>query len=114
MQAGHGGLYGVNQTQYKDYKWNNTHMIDVAKLVKTYRERVNPDVKVYLVQVAGYKDVLVPEYYDKTYILGGWGDGLLKFAHYLSKVNEPVLESQNKEEIKTEPTVVVKKKRFKM
>lgn len=114
MQAGHGGLYGVDQTQYKDYKWNNTHMIDVAKLVKTYRERVNPDVKVYLVQVAGYKDVLVPEYYDKTYILGGWGDGLLKFAHYLSKVNEPVLESQNKEEIKTEPTVVVKKKRFKM
>lgn len=112
MQAGHGGLFGMDQKQYKDYLWNNTRMIDVAKLIKTYREKVNPDVKVYLVQVAGYKDVLVPEFYDKTYILGGWGDGLLKFAHYLSKVNEPVLE--NKIEEKAEPTVVVKKKRFKI
>lgn len=112
MQAGHGGLFGMDQKQYKDYLWNNTRMIDVAKLIKTYREKVNPDVKVYLVQVAGYKDVLVPEFYDKTYILGGWGDGLLKFAHYLSKVNEPVVE--NKLEEKPEPTVVVKKKRFKM
>lgn len=114
MQAGHGGLYGMDQKQYKDYKWNNSQYIDVAKLIKTYRERVNPNVKVYLVQVAGYKDVLVPEYYDKTYILGGWGDGLLKFAHYLSKVNEPVLDNTDKIEQKTEPTVVVKKKRFKM
>lgn len=115
MQAGHGGLYGVNQNDYKDYLWNNTNHIDVAKLVKTYREQVNKDVKVYLVQVAGYRDVLVPEYYDKTYILGGWGDGLLKFAHYLSKVNEPVLEhdAQVQQKVAVEPQVVVKKKRFK-
>jgi hypothetical protein len=88
MQAGHGGLYGINQREYEDYLWNKSNRIDVAKLVKTYREKVNPNVKVYLVQVAGYRDTLVPEYYDKTYILGGWGDGLLKFAHYLSKVNQ--------------------------
>lgn len=113
MQAGHGGLYGVNHRDYKDYLWNNSNMIDVAKLVKTYRERVNKDVKVYLVQVAGYKDVLVPEYYDKTYILGGWGDGLLKFAHYLSKVSEPEVEQAPvaQEQVKTE--IVIKKKRVK-
>lgn len=95
MQAGHGGLYGINEDDYKEYRWENSHMIDVAKLVKTYRERVNPDVQVYLVQVAGYKDSLVPEYYDKTYILGGWGDGLLKFAHYLSKKNENDIKNEN-------------------
>lgn len=113
MQAGHGGLYGVNPRDYKDYLWNNSRNIDVAKLVKTYRERVNKDVKVYLVQVAGYKDVLVPEYYDKTYILGGWGDGLLKFAHYLSKVSEPEVEQAPvaQEQVKTE--IVIKKKRVK-
>jgi hypothetical protein len=27
--------------------------VDVAKLVRTYRERVNPKVMVYLVQIAG-------------------------------------------------------------
>ncbi len=115
MQAGHGGLYGLNTNNYKDYLWNNSRHIDVAKLVNTYREQVNKDVKVYLVQVAGYRDVLVPEYYDKTYILGGWGDGLLKFAHYLSKVNEPTLgqEAQVQEKVAVEHQVVVKKKRFK-
>lgn len=115
MQAGHGGLYGVKDSEYQDYKWNNSRHIDVAKLVKTYREKVNPDVKVYLVQVAGYKDVLVPEYYDKTYILGGWGDGLLKFAHYLSNVNEPIVKNESKINSENlETNVVIKKKRFKM
>lgn len=80
MQAGHGGLYGVNSGQYRDYIWNNNY-IDVAKLVKTYRNQVNKNVMVYLVQVAGYQDTLIPEFYDRTFILGGWGEGVLQFAH---------------------------------
>lgn len=85
MQAGHGGLYGVNPQDYNDYKWNNTRNIDVAKLIKDYRKKVNPNVNVFLVQVAGYKDTLAPEFYNKTYILGGWGDGLLRFAKEMTK-----------------------------
>jgi len=91
MQAGHGGLYGTDASQYKDYifpdKRKINRYIDVAKLIKTYREKVNPNVKVFLVQVAGYKDTLVPEFYDKTYILGGWGDGLLRFAKEMSEIS---------------------------
>jgi hypothetical protein len=84
MQAGHGGLFGCNPTEYRDYLWKsqygyNQH-IDVAKLVQTYRQKVNPNVNVYLVQVAGYQDTIMPEFYNKTYILGGWGDGILRFA----------------------------------
>lgn len=79
MQAGHGGLYGTRPKDYADFAWNG-HTIDVAKLVATYRARVNRDVRVFLVQVAGYQDTLVPEFYDRTYILGGWGEGLLRFA----------------------------------
>lgn len=41
-----------------------------------------------MVQVAGYQDTIIPEFYDKTYILGGWGDGLLRFAASMSKQNE--------------------------
>lgn len=105
MQAGHGGLYGVNEQSYKDYIFPNTrNYIDVAKLIQTYREKVNPNVFVYLVQVAGYNDTLVPSFFDKTYILGGWSDKLLKFAHSMSsvyngdqiKVNQDV-EQNNKE-----------------
>ncbi|MNR71375.1 TROVE domain protein [compost metagenome] len=81
MQAGHGGLYGVNEKDYADFAWPNSRRhIDVAALVKRYREEVNPNVMVYLVQVAGYQDTLVPDHYDKTVIMGGWSGGILRYA----------------------------------
>jgi len=89
MQAGHGGLYGTNKAKYREFGWGaGGQYIDVAKLVSTYRKRVNPKVKVFLVQIAGYKDTLVPEFYDRTYILGGWGEGLLRFASEMEKVGQ--------------------------
>lgn len=80
MQAGHGGLYGTNPSQYSDYNWFNGRYIDVPKLIQTYRNEVNPNVRVYLVQIAGHQDSIVPEYFENTFILGGWSDNLLKFA----------------------------------
>lgn len=93
QQAGHGGLYGLDgQRNYPEFIWEGSnniyygiHYIDVAALIKKYRETVNPNVHVFMVQVAGYKDTLMPEFYDKTYILGGWGDGLLRFAKEMQK-----------------------------
>jgi hypothetical protein len=78
MQAGHGGLYG--RGGYGDYVWQGGRYIDVPKLINTYRSKVNPNVNVYLVQVAGYQDTIVPEFYDKTYILSGWSPRILEFA----------------------------------
>lgn len=87
MQAGHGGLYGVGPGSYWQYGWGeNGRYIDVAKLVATYRRLVNPNVHVFLVQIAGYQDTLVPEFYDRTYILGGWGEGLLRFAAAMQEI----------------------------
>ncbi len=80
MQAGHGGLYGVTPSNYAQYQWNNTRCIDVGKLVNQYRAKVNPKVNVFLIQVAGYQDTILPEFYKRTYILGGWGEGVLRFA----------------------------------
>ena len=86
MQAGHGGLYGLRPSEYKNYLWggNSRHSssryIDVAKLISVYRNKVNPKVNVFLVQIAGYEDTLLPEYYDRTYIIGGWSGNILKFA----------------------------------
>ena len=47
--------------------------IDVPKLIAAYRAQVNPKVMVYLVQVAGYADTLMPEFYDRTFIHGRLG-----------------------------------------
>lgn len=88
MQAGHGQLYGKSADAYRDYIWRGSkHYIDVPKLISTYRAQVNPNVLVFLVQVAGYQDTILPEFYDRTYILGGWGDGLLRFAAEMAGLN---------------------------
>lgn len=84
MQAGHGGLYGTRG--YEKFRWKNTRNIDVAALIAEYRKLVNPNVQVYLVQVAGYQDTLVPEVYPRTYILGGWGDGILRYADRMARM----------------------------
>lgn len=85
MQAGHGGLYGVNSADYMRYVWPGSgNHIDVPKLIIEYRNKVNPNVMVYLVQIAGYQDTIVPEFYDRTFILGGWSDAILRFAGEMS------------------------------
>lgn len=93
MQAGHGGLYGLSPGEYRDFGWDHYlgpikggRNIDVAALVSRYRREVNPDVNVFLVQVAGYQDTLVPDFYRKTYVLGGWGEGVLRFAAEMAQI----------------------------
>jgi hypothetical protein len=83
MQAGHGGLYGVSGIP-AIYRWNTRvsmqPYIDVGKLINAYRAKVNPKVNVFLIQVAGYHDTILPEFYKRTYILGGWSEGIFRFA----------------------------------
>jgi hypothetical protein len=72
MQAGHGGLYGVNASDYRDYTFNGGRHIDVLKLVQEYRKKVNPKVNVFSVQVAGYDNAVLPENLYRGAILTGW------------------------------------------
>jgi len=87
MQAGHGGLYGLDPSDYNNYRWlrSTSNYIDVPKLVKEYRNKVNRNVNVFLCQIAGYEDSLLPENYERTFILGGWSEGIIQFA---AKVND--------------------------
>ncbi len=85
MQAGHGALYGSSPAEYQDYCCNGRN-IDVAKLVEKYRKEVNPNVMVYLVQVAGYSDTLIPDFYDRTVIMGGWSPSTLAFASKVAQL----------------------------
>jgi hypothetical protein len=80
MQAGHGGLFGKSVPRNAIFEPKGGSYIDVPKLISRYRREVNPDVLVFLVQTAGYQDTIVPEFYDKTYILGGWSQSVIQFA----------------------------------
>lgn len=53
---------------------------NVPALLAQYRSKINPRTQVFFVNLAGYQDSLVPEFYDKTYLLGGWSDKVLQFA----------------------------------
>ena len=74
MQAGHGNLYGINHSEYKDYIHGirGGSYIDVLALVQKYRETVNPKVNVFAVQVGGYNNSVIPEALYRGAILGGW------------------------------------------
>jgi hypothetical protein len=71
MQAGHGGLFGIDPSEYHDFKTSGRY-IDVLALVKEYRKKVNPKVNVFSVQVAGYDNSVLPENLYRGAILAGW------------------------------------------
>ena len=86
MQAGHGGLYGLKSSKYPIWKnERNNRMIDVPMLIKKYRETVNDNCHVYSVQIGGYSDNIIPEFYPKTSILSGWSQELLRFASFMEQ-----------------------------
>lgn len=94
MQAGTGGLYGIDMNAYRNYLWRGTRHIDVAKLIADYRKKVNPKVTVFLVQVAGYQDTLVPANFKRTHLLGGWGDGILHYARHMADIADAIVPQQ--------------------
>lgn len=88
QQAGHGGLYGTGEgaRQYRAAGyccWGN--YVDVAKLIDTYRQTVNPRVNVFSVQTAGYDNVLIPENGYRTSILYGWTGNELVYADAINR-----------------------------
>lgn len=84
MQAGHGGLYGINANNYRNFVTRGSY-IDVAKLIDTYRKQVNPKVNVFCVQTAGYDNVLVPETGYRTSVMYGWTGKELVYADTINK-----------------------------
>ena len=87
MQAGHGGLYGIHEEDYRALgACVNGMYIDVNMLVRLYRQQVNPKVNVFCIQTAGYSNVLVPEYGYRTAVLYGWTGKELIFADAMDRI----------------------------
>lgn len=95
MQAGHGGLFGLDCTQYRGYCCRG-NCIDVALLIDTYRRQVNPKVNVYCVQTAGYNNVLIPENGYRTTVLYGWTGKELVYADAMNRFWDDVDEAHTK------------------
>lgn len=84
QQAGHGGLYGINSSEYSNYRFDSkSKYIDIYKLICEYR-KINPNVNVFSIQTAGYNNVLVPENCYRTSILYGWTGKELIYADIIN------------------------------
>lgn len=96
QQAGHGGLYGTRDrnNQYPVFPKGGYggEYIDVPALINRYRNEVNKDCYVYSVQIGGYEDNIMPEFYNKTFMLSGWSPNLLRFAHYMEQTGNDIEE----------------------
>ena len=97
--CGHGtNVTGVFKTMIKDAVSYDTVFLysdmqcgyesTVPKLLAEYRRKVNPNVQVFFVNLAGYQDSLVPEFYRGTYMIGGWSDKVLQFADKIIGITE--------------------------
>lgn len=95
MQAGHGGLFGINPSEYEDYRYGGRSHIDVLKLVNDYRKKVNPKVNVFTVQVAGYNNTVLPENLYRGAILSGWTGKECHFADSIIKTWHSIEASNN-------------------
>ncbi len=95
QQAGHGGLYGINASQYSKFSCNGGRYIDTIKLIDEYRKTVNPTVNIFTIQVSGYDNVLVPENKYRCTILYGWSG---KEAVYADKINKQWDEIDSRKE----------------
>lgn len=98
QQAGHGGLYGTgSQTSMytrAGYSCRGNY-INVYKLIKEYRKKVNPKVNVFSVQTAGYTNAVIPEMAYRTAIMYGWTGKEAVFAEeYIRQWDE--IENKNK------------------
>ena len=111
QQAGHGGLYGINSREYRNYLYDgSSSYIDVLKLAQEYRRKVNPKVNIFSVQTAGYDNSVMPENEYRTSILTGWTGNEAIYAKALIDIwNQMEPEKQDKVEkvsnikIKTSP-----------
>jgi hypothetical protein len=75
MQAGHGNLYGhretVGRTKFVHSMKGGTY-VDVLAMAQEYRDKVNPKVNLFTVQVGGYSNSVLPESLYRGAILAGW------------------------------------------
>ena len=99
QQAGHGELFGTYQdiTEYQEQGFSvYDRMINVYKLIREYRKKVNPKVNVYTIQTAGYNNVLVPENAYRVSILYGWCGKEQVYADKINKIWDEIDKQNNK------------------
>lgn len=82
---------------FSDEQCYNSHnsSTDVAKSFIGYRNRVNPNVKLYSIDLHGYGTSKVPQGEKGCYKIAGWSNGIFNFIDAIEKGENDVLSLIN-------------------
>lgn len=87
MQMWGGNLYNSGQS-FRD-EWHS------------YREEVNPDVSLYLIDLNSYGDLVTPENEEAVYQLSGWSENVVDYVDKMEHVDGMVREIESVEPSQT-------------
>jgi len=60
-----------------------------------YMQEVNPNASLYIVDLASYGDLVVPEGYDSVYRVSGWNENIVKHIRYASETDAAIQEVES-------------------
>lgn len=82
--------------------WDSTSFIspsdETAKeWFDKYRKKINPDVKLYMLDMSSYGDLVTPEGYQGVFNINGWNDKILDFIQYAEHPREIIQKIESKD-----------------
>ena len=66
----------------------------IGDFIRSYREQINPHVKLYFFDMSGYGSCLVPEQDPQTMIVGGWSEKLFTLVPQFEQGNQTAFLDQ--------------------
>jgi len=72
--------------------WRSKNNRTVKKAFEDYREKVNPEANLYMLDLQSYGDLATPEGYEGVYNISGWNSKIIEFIEYAEKPREIIDE----------------------
>jgi hypothetical protein len=79
---------------YADTGW--AHQTSIHERVKQYRARINPMLRVYSVDLAGYGSAQFPQRDLNTALLAGWSDRIIELIATLERSEDLLKEIESR------------------
>lgn len=61
----------------------------------SYREEVNPNASLYMIDLSSYGDLVTPEGYSNVYNISGWNEKIIDFIQYAEEPGQIIEEVEN-------------------
>lgn len=69
----------------------------VKRAFEDYKQKVNSEASLYMLDLQSYGDLVTPEGYEDVYNISGWNSKILEFIEYAEKPGEIIEEIENYE-----------------